>query len=223
MSLSPEKHFKDKLAIYPLFWLAYLYFGYIGYSFKWKKKINFKPEIKPCIYAIWHGQQYSLLNFLKHQYRKNINILISNSNDGEGITRACHRLGFSVIRGSHKRGGSKAARQLVKALKRGENVAYTVDGPKGPIYKVKEGIIRIAQMSGAPIIPISSTGGLAYRANSWDDYEMPLPFAKPVSVFGDPIYVPRDADENEIERIRKLLEDELIALYGKAREEYRKK
>ena len=177
------------------------------------KRYNFKPEITPAIYVIWHGRQYPLLAIPP---RENINILISQSNDGEIIARIVHDRRFATIRGSMGRGGVKALREVIKALKDGKSVAYTADGPKGPRLKVKEGVIKIAQMSQRPIIPLCGAVSLGYETNSWDKYQVPFPFAKAPVVFGEPIYVPKDLPEESIEDYRLEVENELFRLMAEA-------
>ncbi|OGI00673.1 MAG: hypothetical protein A2Y25_10425 [Candidatus Melainabacteria bacterium GWF2_37_15] len=181
--------------------------------FTWKyKHHNFKPEITPAIYAIWHGWQFNLGGIIP---RKKLNILISQSNDGEIIARVVESLGFSTIRGSQGRGGMKATREILKALKDGKNIAYTVDGPKGPGFEVKEGIIRIAQMSGKPIIPVFGDANFRFEVDSWDKYQISLPFAHIPLRFGDPIYVPKG--EEFVEEYRLQLENELLKFKNESR------
>lgn len=168
---------------------------------------NFKPGANPSIYAIFHGWQYILGGIPD---RKDINILISHSNDGEIITRIVHSLGFSTIRGSMGRGGMKATREILKILEKGKNVAYTVDGPRGPGFKAKEGIVKIAQMAKKPIIPVYGDVKFRIEINSWDKYQIPLPFNILPITFGEPIHVP-EGDEN-LEEYRLRLENALLGL-----------
>lgn len=175
---------------------------------------NFKPEITPAIYAIFHGWQYNIGGIIP---RNKLNILISQSNDGEIIARVAEAFGYHTIRGSMGRGGMKATREILNALENGENVAYTVDGPRGPAFKVKEGIIRIAQMSQKPIIPVYGDSNFRIEFNSWDKYQLPLPFSTVPLAFGDPVYVP-EGDEH-IEEYRLKLENDLLRLRMAALEE----
>lgn len=177
-----------------------------------KKTVNHKPDLS-CIYAIWHGWQYGLLNIFP---RKKLYLLISPSLDGEIIARVSQNLGFSTVRGSMKRDGSKALREILKILKNGDSIAYTVDGPKGPIYKVKDGVIKIAQMSQKPIVPVVPSVNWKIEAPTWDKYKVPMLFAKIKSVFGEPIYVPKKLTDEEIEEYRLNLENELFRLQAEA-------
>lgn len=173
-----------------------------------RENFNYKSELS-CIYAVWHGWQYGLLNIFP---RKNLHLLISPSNDGEVINNVSKNLGFSTVRGSVKRDGSKALRGLLKVLKKGDSIAYTVDGPKGPVCRVKTGVIKIAQMSQKPIVPLVPSVNFKIEINSWDKYKIPMLFAKIKAVFGDPIYIPKKLSDEEVEEYRIKIETELFRL-----------
>jgi len=105
--------------------------------------------------------------------------LVSRSPDGELIARALKKLGYGVIRGSSSKGGSKAILEILNRLSQGEQIAITPDGPRGPGYRVKEGVSIIAQKSGSRIIPAVVTFAKpTIRLKSWDSFIIPLPFAK---------------------------------------------
>lgn len=177
------------------------------------KHYNYNPEMSPVIYAVWHGWQYGLLSV---HPRKKLHLLVSKSEDGEFVGRFSQMLGYPLIRGSIKKGGTQALRDILKTLKNGDNVAYTVDGPKGPIHKVKEGIIKIAQLSGAPIVPVVPAAKFKLEAKSWDKYQVPILFSKVANVFGDPIYIPEDINEIQKEEYRLMLENKLFELKEQA-------
>ena len=93
------------------------------------------PNLKPCIYAMWHANQ-----FLVHglEDKANTSILVSNSIDGEVVARAVEKWGFKVVRGSAgKKGAVESTMQMLTRLKNGECVGIMVDGPHGPLHKVK--------------------------------------------------------------------------------------
>jgi len=199
---------KEKIKIYFAANFAYSYISIMDKSL-FTKLINYKPDLSPVIYAVWHGWQYGLLTLPN---RENIHLLISNSNDGEIINIISKKLGYPTIRGSKGRGGTQALRKILKTLKKGGSVAYTVDGPKGPVRKVKDGIIQIAQMSQIPIVPVVPAAKHYYQANSWDLYKIPHMFTKTITVFGDPVYIPKDITSEQKEMYRKQLEDKLFEL-----------
>lgn len=184
-----------------------------------RKKIYLEKYDKPCINAIWHGLQYA---WLGQEDRKNFNILVSPSNDGECIAKVCDWLGFSLIRGSMKRQGLSAVRNILRVLKKGQSVGYTVDGPKGPIYEVKDGLIKMAQMSQKPIVPSNAVVDRAWVFNSWDKYNMPKIFAKSVIIYGEPIFVPKDLSDEEFEEYRLKVQNKLFELKELAKEEFKK-
>lgn len=213
------KTFSDKLYIYSVTFFILIYFALLDFFMR-KKIVNYKKFRKPVIYAIWHGVQNAVGAFSRED-RANINILISPSNDGEIANRICESINFKTIRGSHKRRGSQALREIIRALKHGESLIYTVDGPKGPMYKVKDGIIKIAQLSGCPVVPISAHMDSVFRINSWDKYELPTVFTKMLLVMGDEINIPKSASVEEGEKYRVQIEEDLLKLKEIAIKEFK--
>jgi lysophospholipid acyltransferase (LPLAT)-like uncharacterized protein len=136
-------------------------------------------------------------------------ILISQHRDGEYITRIAKRRGFAVERGSATRGGARAFRQLVHALKAGRDVVVTPDGPKGPARRVKSGVIELSRLSGMPIVPVAFAGHPGIVLRSWDRFLIPYPGARGVYVWGAPLYVPPDLSKAEAARYQSLLADRL--------------
>ena len=121
-------------------------------------------------------------------------------------------LGMNVILGSSKKGGMQAFRKMVKCLKLGESIAITPDGPKGPKEKVKEGIIKLAQMTNTPIIPLVWVTRKYKIINSWDNFVLPHPFSKGIYSFGKPIYIEKKISINKFELERQNLENEIKRL-----------
>lgn len=167
----------------------------------------------PVIYALWHGRMYCLFKAVPMD---SVAILVSPSNDGEFITRIARTVGFRYfVRGSHKRGGTQAILGLRKELlEQGRSIAFTVDGPRGPRYEVKSGIIRLASQTGSPIIPLgSSTQWLLKKFDrSWDHYHAPLPFTGMRLVYGKPLHVPSQLEDSEIQQYREQLQAELMRI-----------
>ena len=203
-----ERHDYEERKVTRFANLAYAGIKILDVSCKFNN-INYNPQTKSAIFALWHGWQYGLLGVPS---RNDLNLLISPSLDGEVIARVTEKLGFSTVRGSMKRDGSKALREILKVLKADKAIAYTIDGPKGPICKVKEGVIKIAQMSQKPIIPLVPTVNWKFEINSWDRYKIPLFFATVTNIYGEPIYVPKKLSADEVEEYRLNLENELFRL-----------
>lgn len=143
-------------------------------------------------------------------------ILISQHRDGEYITRVAQRLGFTVVRGSTTRGGARAFKQLMQALRDGSHVVITPDGPKGPRQQVKSGVIELSRLSGMPIVPVAFGAWPRTILKSWDRFLVPHPFGRGVYVWGEPIYVPADADKAAVEKFQSLLAERLDAIAAEA-------
>ena len=178
------------------------------------------PNLKPCIYAMWHANQ-----FLVHglEDKANTSILVSNSIDGEVIARAVEKWGFKVVRGSAgKKGAVESTMQMLTRLKNGECVGIMVDGPHGPLHKVKNGAVKLAQMSGAPIVPAHwySPQKTFINLPSWDKMKTPLGDCKILNLYGEPIYVNENATDEELSEAKENIRTQLLNLEAKAPEIY---
>ena len=170
------------------------------------------------ICAFWHGR----LLMMPFAYPgQRVVILISQHRDGEYISRIARALGFQVIRGSATRGGVRALRQIIRALKEGLNLVITPDGPKGPRAKVKSGVIEIARLTGAPIVPVSFSAVRRRFLKSWDGFLLPLPFSRAVYIWGEPIYVEPMATKEEVAKYQDILGERLDLLTMKADEYFK--
>ena len=171
-------------------------------------------EGRPFICAFWHGR----LMLAPHGWPKGtpIHVMISRHRDGENIARATRHLGVVPIVGSRTRGGVAAGRASLRLLKEGNYIGITPDGPRGPRMRVQPGIIALARLSGAPIVPISFAVSRRAVANSWDRFVIALPFGRGVYLWGSPLYVAADADKAALEEARRTLEERLNALTAKA-------
>ena len=171
------------------------------------------PNVKNCLYALWHNHQCCVYGFPD---KPNTNVMVSRSKDGEVVARAIHdAFGFKIVRGSKDRKGAvEATKQMIEALKHGDSGAIMVDGPRGPQYVVKDGVIKIAKLSGVPIVPVAwySTNFNLIKLPSWDRLEMPVGDVRLVNLYGEPIYVPADGDDENDEKIRLELEAKLEEL-----------
>jgi lysophospholipid acyltransferase (LPLAT)-like uncharacterized protein len=165
------------------------------------------------IIAGWHGRSFiPAILFRNRGYWA----IISQSRDGQMQNRVFQRFGFQTIRGSTGRGGARAAVQAIRVLREGETMAFTPDGPRGPNEVVQMGVIVMAQRSGAALIPIGTSAHRRWIAPAWDRYMIPKPFSRAIAVFGDPIYVDPDADEQAQETARAELESAIRELQVRA-------
>lgn len=140
-----------------------------------------RRENRRVLFTLWHGE---LLPLLWHQRGTNVAIVISEHRDGEIIARIAEALGYSTVRGSTSRGGSRALIGLVRAIDGGRDGAITPDGPRGPAHVFAPGAAVAAQRTGALILPIRAEASRAWRLKSWDRFLIPKPFARVRVTFG---------------------------------------
>lgn len=146
---------------------------------------------EPLIFIPWHGRLLPLGYVHRGQ---GVHGLASRSADGEYIARLLQHWGFGMVRGSSSRGGDIAYRELIRTVRAGHSVAVTPDGPRGPREKIKTGVIQLAQVTGAPLMPVAAAASRAWWFVSWDRFLVPKPFSRLYVAYGEPIHVPRDAD-----------------------------
>jgi len=115
----------------------------------------------------------------------------------------------AAVRGSSSRRGAQALLELTSYAQLDFNLAVTPDGPRGPRYVVQKGVIDLAQLTGLPIIPVTSNMRRKYCLKSWDRFQIPLPFSKCELILGPAFRVPRDASEERREELRVELQEML--------------
>lgn len=143
---------------------------------------------EPFILAFWHRH----LLLMPYAYRgRRISVLVSQSRDGELIARTVARLGIDSSRGSSSRGGIVGMRSLLRKAAEGWDIAFTPDGPRGPLREVQPGVILAAAATGLPIQPVAIAASRAKLLRSWDRFVVPLPFSAVHFVYGEPLVVER--------------------------------
>ncbi len=168
------------------------------------------------LYASWHQRFFPGITFFSK--RRPIAIMISQSRDGEMISRVVDVLGWRPVRGSSSRGGSLALQEIKRLARKGFNIGHIVDGPRGPFGIVKPGLLRIAQVSGLPILPTITSSPRPWIFRSWDRFMVPRPFSRVVIRFGTPIFIPADLTPDQFERKRVAVEAQLAQLYAETDE-----
>ncbi|HVT04963.1 MAG TPA: lysophospholipid acyltransferase family protein [Thermoanaerobaculia bacterium] len=111
---------------------------------------DFDAKGQKYVIPFWHGH---LLLMVYSRFKKPMTVMMSKHRDGELIARTVAHFGVDAARGSTTRGGLAALREMLKIASRGENLAFTPDGPKGPARVLQIGVVLAAQKSGSPIIP----------------------------------------------------------------------
>lgn len=165
------------------------------------------------ILAFWHGR----ILLMSFAYRgQKACVMNSAHRDGEIMTRVLRRFGVTAVRGSSTRGWMSGLKGMLDAYQQGHDLLVVPDGPRGPRYQAKSGVIQLARATGAPIFPATYSAAWKTTINSWDRLLIPFPFSRVLYVVGTPIFVPRDASNEEIEAKRQELETALTALTTQA-------
>jgi len=154
------------------------------------------------IHSFWHGR---ILPATVYFQRRGIVVITSENYDGEWIARIIKKFGYGAARGSTSRGGPKALLQLVREVK-SKGVAFTLDGPRGPAEVAQPGAVWLAKATGNPLMPFHAEAASSWTMKSWDRTQIPKPFSTVAMAIGEPLYVPRDADEHALEEWRARLQ-----------------
>lgn len=215
-----KKILKKKLVQSVICSICWYYIWLVYFTTKWrvtglKKNQELAAATGGMIIALWHDRLFMAAPFAPKNCK--INVVISNHNDGELISKVMLNFKFSLIRGSSKRRDSlKAFNQVKNALNNNEVVIITPDGPRGPRHEITGNIVEISHKYNAPIIPVTYAVSNAKILNSWDRFILALPFSKGIFIYGKPIYPSKDYNAATIKQARIDLENNLNALCDKA-------
>jgi lysophospholipid acyltransferase (LPLAT)-like uncharacterized protein len=177
---------------------------------------------RPAVICYWHRHQLMAWRFVTRLFLPRglrVGWLISASVDGEAISEIARRMGGGLVyRGSTTSKGAEAVRSICKGIRRdGVSPVITPDGPRGPRSVFKPGVVKIAKLSGAPLLPVSWCASRAWVLKTWDRFVVPLPFCRVVVAVGEGITVPRELDDAGTSEIAARMERDLEALFQQAR------
>lgn len=195
------------------YWLLQIWARTLRFQIEDRAGVVGTPPNERYIGALWHNRLL-LLPFVLKRYlpERSGAALISASRDGALLADLVERFNFEVVRGSSSRKGASAIRQLAEVIAKGKDVVITPDGPRGPAYELGQGIIFLAQQSGAEVVPINMEYSSCWRVKSWDRFILPKPFAKVRTIFGSPHRVASTSTEEEFERERLRLQEAMMQL-----------
>ena len=163
-------------------------------------------EQRPLIGSFWHACIIPATYMCRNL---GVRVMSSNSYDGEYMGRIIRRFGFVAVKGSSSRNAVRALLGLRRALRDGWSVAFTLDGPRGPRYKVKPGPVALARSSGVSMTMFHMAVDRAWVLNTWDRLIIPKPFSRVLVRFGKLIPVPENASDSDLERHQQELQDSL--------------
>lgn len=205
-----------RAAIFLLGFFGWLLVRLVGATLRcqvegWANFDGLVQQKKRIIYCFWHNQILPATYFWRF---KDIVVIASQHFDGEVIAATIKRLGYGSARGSSSRGAVAALLELKRCVEQGRDVAFTADGPRGPVYKAKPGPTWLARRTGAAILPFHIEPEAFWVFNSWDGFRIPKPFSRTLVKIGQPLTVSLKQDEEqaaaqvqeELDRIRRKCE-----------------
>jgi hypothetical protein len=161
---------------------------------------------KPLVLSFWHACIIPATYIFRDA---GIRVMSSNSYDGEYMGRIIRKFGFVAVKGSSSRNAVRALLGLRRALQQGWAVAFSLDGPRGPRYKVKPGPVSLARSSGVPMSTFHIAVERAWVLNTWDRLMIPKPFSRVLLRFGQLIPIPEDATDTQLDRYQQELQSSL--------------
>jgi lysophospholipid acyltransferase (LPLAT)-like uncharacterized protein len=199
--------------------LGYPIIAALGSTFRWREDgaAHYQRVVdggRQPIMAFWHGR---ILPATVYFRRRGIVVITSENFDGEWIAGIIERFGYGTARGSTSRGAVKALVRLKRDMAAGKPTAFTLDGPRGPANVAQPGAIWLAKATGNPIVPFHIEADRFWIARSWDQTQIPKPWATTAIAIGEPMDVPTGADDAGIEAGRVELEARLRRLEDRAR------
>ena len=173
----------------------------------------------PVIFAVWHCQLLACL-YLAGVYcraKPPLVIMASPSRDGEFIAEVARGLGFVVFPGSRRKGGLQALKRMAGYMQQGYTTALATDGSRGPARVAQKGVLYLSRETQTPIVPAAVAHSRKMTLNTWDRFEVPLPFGHSTLLMGAPLWLSREDRGEALERQRQLLENRLNRLFDRSR------
>lgn len=209
--------FKERLLIRILGFIFYVFTYLIGKTIRfevegWENLERIERGGKTPILAFWHNRIFLATYYFRF---RGIIVMSSQSFDSEYVARFIQRFGFGIVKGSSTRGGVGGLVEMIRLMKKGFPTGFSVDGPKGPVYRAKTGTLLVAKKTENPVLPFSVEAENYWTIKSWDKLQIPKPFTRAKVLIAEPIEVLSDADDLEMKNrhleLQKKL-DNLVAL-----------
>ncbi len=201
----------ERLKFWTISLLGYWAIRAIGCTLRWQVNgwdnyESIRTAKKNIIFTFWHGRIFTGTYFWRN---RGIVVMTSTNRDGEYIARVIRRFGYGAARGSSTRGGKRALVEMIHELRKNKDVAFTIDGPRGPRYVAKPGAVWIASKTGDAVFPFHMSAERFWVLNSWDHFQIPKPFSRVLVLMGVPIFVKKDATEADLEKTQEALQHSL--------------
>ncbi len=208
--------FKERLLIRLLGFVFYVFTNLIGKTVRfqiegWEILEKIEREGKIPILAFWHNRIFMATYYFRF---RGIIVMSSQSFDSEYVARFIQRFGFGIVKGSSTRGGVGGLIEMIRLMKKGFPTGFSVDGPKGPVYRAKTGTLLLAKKTGNPVLPFSVEAENYWTIKSWDKLQIPKPFTRSKIFIAEPIDVSKNADDSEMKNKHLELQKKLDELVG---------
>lgn len=203
-----------KFIIYTRPFIFFIYYFVRLYSMTFRLRVENEDHWKkliaqgtPVLLCAWHQQFFSAIRHFKTYSRLNPGLMISQSKDGDLISGVANRTGWHTPRGSSSRGGKQAMESMIDHLKVHGFGAHILDGPRGPMGRVKAGVIKMALEADTMVVPFYTRARNAWYFKSWDRFMLPKPFSRVDITFGQAIRFKALEDQENFETHRLTLEN----------------
>lgn len=195
--------------------LLFLYFKFVSITSHYRVEgeenlVEARQSHHPLLWTFWHGQAMPFMSYSDHILDgQTFSVITVGDERGDTLTTLGDRIGAEVYPVDMKGGSFASGRALlnvIKAMKTGKQSLIAPDGPDGPAYVPKQGLLYLARKAHAVILPTGIWTYQAYLVRRWDSYQVPFPFAKINVVIGKPIFVePGNNNELLLNRISQAL------------------
>lgn len=193
---------KRRIMIWLVTLVGYIGIRLIGPTLRWEASIEeggpatTKPD--PCVYVFWHRAVFMATYYYRH---RRIAVMTSSSFDGEYIARIIEKFGYQAVRGSSSRNAVRALLGMHTEVEEGHSVAFTIDGPRGPVYVAKPGPVLLARNTQVPIFPFYIAAEKAWVMKSWDKFVIPKPFSRVHVRVGRFLHVPKETSSEPAQQL----------------------
>jgi lysophospholipid acyltransferase (LPLAT)-like uncharacterized protein len=205
--VEPAFALRQRMMLWLVSWIGYVAIRVIGPTLKWETSIEeggpqtTMPD--PCVYAFWHRSVFMATYYYRH---RRIAVMTSSSFDGEYIARIIEKFGYKAVRGSSTRGAVRALLGMHTEVEEGRTVAFTIDGPKGPVYVAKPGPVLLARNTQVPIMPFYIAAENGWVLKSWDRFVIPKPFSRVHLRVGRFVHVPESANSEASQQLQGVMQ-----------------
>lgn len=201
-------------------WAGFWAIRIIGSTIRWESEGTEHLDAihdagRRAIFTFWHGRIFPATWYWRN---RGIVVMTSLNRDGDYIAGSIERHGYGAARGSSSRGGFRALGEMARALGEGRDVAFTIDGPRGPRHVAKPGPAILARKTGAAILCFHIALARKVQLRSWDKFQIPLPFTRAKMFVAPPIWVESAASEAQVREAHAEIQRTLDALVGREQE-----